>query len=57
MCEEYGVYDFRTIIPKNIKLSEASSASSPARIMFPDVAGVIAYKTAVNEMLKQLENI
>ncbi|HCH6768043.1 TPA: AAA family ATPase, partial [Serratia marcescens] len=48
VCEEYGVYDFRTIIPKNIKLSEASSASSPARIMFPDVAGVIAYKTAVN---------
>ncbi|BEO21165.1 chromosome partitioning protein ParA [Serratia marcescens] len=57
VCEEYGVYDFRTIIPKNIKLSEASSASSPARIMFPDVAGVIAYKTAVNEMLKQLENV
>lgn len=57
VCEEYSVYDFRTIIPKNIKLSEASSASSPARIMFPDVAGVIAYKTAVNEMLKQLENV
>lgn len=54
ICEEYGIYDFKTIVPKNIKLSEASSSNSPARIAFPDSTGVSAYKTIVNEMLRKL---
>lgn len=57
VCEEFGIYNFSTIVPKNIKLSEASSASSPARIMFPDATGVIAYKTVVNEMLRRVEGV
>lgn len=57
ICTDFSIYDFKTIVPKNIKLSEASSASSPARLMFPDATGVTAYKTVVNEMLKQLEGI
>lgn len=54
VCEDDGIYDFKTIVPKNIKLSEASSSSSPARIVFPDSTGVSAYKTIVNEMLREL---
>lgn len=57
VCEEFGIYDFSTIVPKNIKLSEASSASSPARIMFPDATGVNAYKIVVNEMLRRVEGV
>ncbi|EKG0039293.1 ParA family protein [Vibrio cholerae] len=57
ICQRSGIYDFKTIVPKNIKLSEASSSSSPARIMFPSEPGVIAYKTVVNEMLKRLGDI
>ncbi len=54
VCEDDGIYDFKTIVPKNIKLSEASSSSSPARIVFPNATGVMAYKTIVNEMLREL---
>lgn len=57
ICQDDGIYAFSTIVPKNIKLSEASSASSPARIMFPDATGVTAYKTVVNEMLRQLGDL
>jgi chromosome partitioning protein len=55
ICQEYGIYDFSTVVPKNIKLSEASSSSSPARMMFPDATGVNAYKIVVKEMLNHLE--
>tara|TARA_R110001583_G_C5649191_1_gene408541 strand:- start:1878 stop:2723 length:846 start_codon:yes stop_codon:yes gene_type:complete len=54
VCEDDNIYDFKTIVPKNIKLSEASSSSSPARIAYPDAAGVTAYKTIVNEMLLKI---
>ena len=54
VCEDDGIYDFKTIVPKNIKLSEASSSSSPARIVFPGAPGVSAYKTIVGEMLREL---
>lgn len=57
VCQDDGIYSFRTIVPKNIKLSEASSASSPARIMYPNESGVSAYKNVVNEMLMQLGDI
>lgn len=57
VCKDDDIYDFATVVPKNIKLSEASSANSPARIIFPDATGVNAYKTVVNEMLKQLGDI
>jgi chromosome partitioning protein len=54
VCEDDGIYDFKTIVPKNIKLSEASSSSSPARIVFPDSTGVNAYQTIVKEILHKL---
>lgn len=57
ICQEFDIYDFSTVVPKNIKLSEASSSSSPARIMFPNATGITAYKTIVNEMLMKLESI
>jgi len=57
VCSEYDVYDFKTIVPKNIKLSEASSSSSPATIMFPYSTGVAAYKNVVNEMLNKLAGV
>ncbi|WP_422840450.1 ParA family protein [Aeromonas veronii] len=55
VCEQEGIYSFNTIIPKNIKLSEASSSSSPASMLFPSEAGVISYNNLVKELLIILE--
>lgn len=55
VCEEEGIYSFSTIIPKNIKISEASSLSTPARVKYPEEVGVKSYQTFVRELLLKLE--
>jgi len=57
VCEHEKIYDFKTIIPKNIKLSEASSNNIPASVSFPGEKGVISYKNLVKEMLQRIEEL
>lgn len=51
VCHDENIYSFSTIIPKNIKISEASSSNSPARVLYPEVPGVKSYKNLVKELL------
>ncbi|MGE6648473.1 ParA family protein [Shewanella colwelliana] len=55
VCAGDDIYSFSTIIPKNIKVSEASSSSSPACILFPNESGVVSYKNFTKELLILLE--
>lgn len=55
ICENYNIHHFSTIIPKNIKLSQASSKNQPACILYPKEAGVTSYKTLVKEILFKIE--
>ncbi|MFD2176507.1 ParA family protein [Veronia pacifica] len=55
VCENERIHSFNTIIPKNIKVSEASSSSSPARIQYPNESGVVSYGNLVKELLLTLE--
>lgn len=57
VCERENIYDFKTIIPKNIKLSEASSNNKPASISYPTEKGVISYKNLVKEILQKMEGL
>lgn len=43
---------FRTIVPRNIRLSEAPSFGQPINIYAPNSPGAIAYKVLVAEILK-----
>jgi len=43
---------FRTIVPRNIRLSEAPSFGQPINIYSPNSPGAIAYKVLVAEILK-----
>lgn len=43
---------FRTIIPRNVRLSEAPSYGQPINIYAPSSAGAIAYKVLTAELLK-----
>ena len=43
---------FRTIIPRNIRLSEAPSYGQPINLYAPSSPGAMAYKVLVNELLK-----
>jgi chromosome partitioning protein len=55
ICESDDIHHFSTIIPKNIKLSQASSKNQPACIMYPKEAGVKSYKTLVKEILLKIK--
>ena len=43
---------FRTIVPRNVRLSEAPSFGQPINIYSPNSPGAIAYKVLVAELLK-----
>lgn len=43
---------FRTIIPRNIRLSEAPSFGQPINLYAPTSAGAVAYRVLTSEMLK-----
>ncbi len=43
---------FRTIIPRNIRLSEAPSFGQPISLYAPTSAGAVAYRVLTSEMLK-----
>ena len=43
---------FRSIIPRNIRLSEAPSHGQPINLYAPDSSGAMAYKVLVTELLK-----
>ncbi|MCB9434558.1 MAG: ParA family protein, partial [Ardenticatenaceae bacterium] len=43
---------FRTIIPRNVRLSEAPSYGQPISVYAPNSPGAIAYKVLATELLK-----
>ncbi len=57
ICESDNIHHFSTVIPKNIKLSQASSKNQPACILYPNETGVKSYKNLVKEILLQIEEI
>lgn len=56
VCQHGGIHDFLTIIPKNIKLSQASSNNYPATLSYPTETGVQSYKSLVNEILLRIRD-
>jgi len=57
ICDNDGIHHFNTKIPKNIKLSEASSENQPACIVYPNASGVTSYKTLVKEIMLKMEEM
>jgi chromosome partitioning protein len=43
---------FRTIIPRNVRLSEAPSYGQPITLYAPDSPGAIAYQVLAKELVK-----
>jgi chromosome partitioning protein len=43
---------FRTIIPRNIRLSEAPSFGQPINLYAPSSSGAVAYQVLATELLK-----
>jgi len=46
---------YRTVIPRNVRLSEAPSFAQPVLNYDPNSRGAVAYKLLASEMLKRHE--
>ncbi|MEM9424862.1 MAG: ParA family protein, partial [Spirochaetota bacterium] len=46
-------YIFNTIIPRNVRLSEAPSHALPISIYYPDCAGAKSYKALAKEVIER----
>jgi len=53
--ENLGDLVYRTVIPRNVRLSEAPSFAQPVLNYDPNSRGAIAYKSLASEMLKRHE--
>ena len=42
-----------TVIPRNVRLSEAPSFGAPAVVQFPSSKGATAYMSLVNEIIRE----
>lgn len=55
--ENLGDYVYQTMIPRNVRLSEAPSHAVPALVYDPDCAGSVAYRALAKELARRTGHI